>query len=112
MYRLLRDLALILALAGLWALGGYLIGWALEIIGFDTYRLGIALAAVNVIIGMALFLRMTKDAATDRAFFESSLTLRPGDPKAGCLWLMPLIVLIYGASMWVWALLLGLIFPE
>lgn len=57
MKRLLRDLALILALAGFWALGGYLMGTAIEFIiellDSEPYPLGIILASINVIVGIA-----------------------------------------------------------
>ncbi len=108
----LRELGKILALAGLWAVSGYLIGLALEIIGFDTYRLAIIIASLNVILGMMIFLRNTNDPADERAFFETSIIFSPGEPNVGCLWLMPLIALTLGVSMWIWAIILRLIFPE
>ncbi len=47
MKHLLRDLSLILALAGLWAMGGYGVGIAMETMGID-YPLGIIFAALNL----------------------------------------------------------------
>jgi hypothetical protein len=112
--RLLRDLALILLLAGFWAVSGYMIGAALETIGFDTYRLSVILASINLILGMTLFLRITKDPTAERIFFQGPEqdTDRRGYPQIGCLWLLPIVLLIYGASMWFWAIILRLIFPD
>jgi len=112
MNRWWRDLMLILSLAGLWALGGYLIGSALEVIGFDTYRLGMILAAINVIVGMLLFLWLTREPAADRLFFGRARPDDPFTPAVGCLWIIPLLSLLVGLSMWFWAIILRLIFPE
>jgi hypothetical protein len=48
-----RQLILILLLAAFWALSGYVIGAALEAIGF-SYRLGMMCGSINLIIGMVL----------------------------------------------------------
>jgi hypothetical protein len=112
MKRMLRDLGLILALAGLWAAGGYGLGATLETIGFDTYPLSTILASLNVILGMSLFVGVTKDPTADRLFFETGVPLRPMHPTVGCLWGLPLMLLVVGLSMWLWALILRLILPE
>ncbi len=112
MIRLLKEAALILVLAGLWAAGGYFTGAALETIGFDAYRWGIILAALNVILGMSLFLGVTKDPAAERIFFRQAKPDDIGYAVVGCLWLLPLLWLIFGVSMWFWALVLRLIFPK
>lgn len=114
MKRLFRDLTLILFLAGLWAVSGYMIGTALETIGFAAYRLSVILASVNLILGMVLFLRITKDPTAERIFFQGpdQDTDRRGYPQIGCLWLLPIVLLIYGASMWLWAIILRFVFPE
>lgn len=112
MNRWLRDLGLILALAGLWAVGGYFMGLALEIIGFDTYRLSIILASLNVIIGLLLFLFITKDPVADRIFFGRAESDDEGNPAVGCLWILPMFILLIGVSMWFWANVIRLIFPK
>ena len=112
MKRLLWDLVLILALAALWTAGGYFTGAALETIGFDTYRLSIILASLNVILGMSLFLGMTKDPTANRMFFETGFPIRPMHPRVGCLWGLPLMLLLVGVSMWIWALILHFIFSK
>ncbi len=53
-----------------------------------------------------------KPSTDERAFFETGNPIRPIDLKVSCLWLMPLIAFILGLSMWMWALILRLIFPE
>lgn len=112
MNRLLRNLSLILALAALWAAGGYGIGIALEIIGFDTYPLSTILASLNVILGMSLFLYITRDPSMDRLFFEVGLPIRPMHPTVGCLWVVPITLFMVGISMWLWALLLNFLVPK
>src|SRR5262245_59145892 len=114
MNRLFRDLILILIFAGLWAVSGYMIGVALEIIGFDINRLGIILASVNVILGMTLFLRITRDPTAERIFFKGPDVDvdRRAYPQIGCLWMLPIVLLIYGVLMWFWAIILNSIFPK
>jgi hypothetical protein len=105
---------LILALATLWASSGYIIGIAIETAGLEAYPLRVIFASLNVILGMSLFLGITKDPTVERFFFEG-----PGEddkgqgyPQIGCLWAMPVGLLILGLLMWFWAIMLRLIFPQ
>ena len=69
MKRLLRDLAAILALAGLWGLSGYFIGIALETVGIE-YPLRIIFASLNLIFGMSLFLNITATQPLNAFFLK------------------------------------------
>jgi hypothetical protein len=82
---------LILALAGLWGASGYVIGAVIETIGFDDYSFSTIFASLNLIIGMSLFLGITKDPTAERIFFEGPGKDDEGRgyPQIGCLWLMP-----------------------
>lgn len=110
MNRLLRDLGLILALAGFWAVSGYVIGLAVEI-GIVPYPpLKVILASINVILGMMLFLGITRDPTAERIFFEGPRQDEEGLPAIGCLWAMPASLLILGLMMWFVAIILRFIF--
>lgn len=85
MNRRLRDVALILGLAGLWAVGGYLIGSALVDFGLDRYPLGVIVASVNIIIGMLWLKGLIRDPLGDRMFFEGPMPDEDGDMRVGCL---------------------------
>jgi hypothetical protein len=109
MKRLLRDLGLILALAGLWAISGYVIGVALELIittvDLNSYPISIILASVNVIIGLLLFKGITRDPTAERFFYEGPGNDGEGDLRIGCLWVIPATLLLYGLLMWLVAIL-------
>jgi uncharacterized membrane protein len=106
MKRLLRDLALILVLAGLWAVSGYMIGVALETAGISYPPLKVILASLNVIMGMLLFQGITRDPTAERIFFNGPEPDGEGDMRVGCLWLIPASLLFFGLLMWVWAIIL------
>ena len=111
MKRLLRDLVAILVLAGLWGLSGYFIGIALETVGIE-YPLRIIFASLNLIFGMTLFLNITRDPTADRLFFEGPGKDGQGDPRIGCLWAMPMGLILFGLLMWFWAILIRFLFPQ
>ncbi len=112
MKRLLRDLSLILILAGLWAISGYMIGLALETVGISYPPLKIILASINVVIGMMLFQGVTRDPTGARMFFEGPEHDAEGDIRVGCLWMLPASLLIFGTVMWIVGLLLRFFFPR
>lgn len=107
--RYLRDLLFILALGALWAGSGYVIGRVGEAMGLD-YPLGVIFASLNTILGMSLFLGITKDPTADRIFFEGPRPNEGGRWSIGCLWVMPVSLLILGLGMWVVAVVLRLIY--
>lgn len=111
MGRLLRELILILVLAAFWAIGGYLIGLAIETTGIPYPSLKVILASLNVIIGMLLFKGVTQDPTAERLFFEGVKADDEGDFRVGCLWVLPVSLAFMGLLMWLWALLLRFIFP-
>src|SRR5688572_14533477 len=111
MYRLLRELILILVLATFWAIGGYMIGLAIETAGIPYPPLKVILASLNVIIGMLLFKGVTQDPTAERLFFEGAKAGGEGDLRVGCLWFLPASLALMGLLMWLWALLLRFIFP-
>ncbi len=111
MKHLLRDLTLILALASLWSVGGYAIGVAIEAILEINYPIGIIVASLNLILGLTLFLGITHDPTAERIFFKGPESDELGLPAIGCLWLLPLGLLIFGLLMWFVAILMRLIFP-
>lgn len=105
MNRLLRELGLILALAALWAISGYVIGVATELFvesfALETYPFGVIIASINVIVGMSLFKGVTRDPTAERVFFvgfERTAGETEVDIRVGCLWLIPTVLLLYGIS--------------
>jgi len=112
MNRLLRDLALILVLAGLWAVSGYVMGAAIEIIieVFDLgpYPLRVIVASVNVIIGLLLFKGIIRYPTAERLFFEGPGDEDEGDLRVGCLWIVPATLLLYSLLAWFVAILFRL----
>ena len=102
----------ILALAGLWFIGGYMFGAALETIGYDGYRLSLSCASLNVILGMAFFKNLIRYRFIDEAFFKGTAADQPGYSIVRGLWLLPLLGVIFGASMWFWAIILRWLFRE
>jgi len=87
MKQLIRYLALILALASFWAVGGYIIGatieFIIELIGGEPYSWSIILASINIIIGMLLFKGVIQDPTAERLFFEGPSGDGEGDFRIG-----------------------------
>jgi hypothetical protein len=110
MNRWLRDLILILGLAGLWGISGYAIGVAIEAMGFNDYPVGIICASINLILGMSLFLGITKDPTTERIFFEGPRPNERGRWEIGCLWAMPISLLLFGLIAWIVIVIMRFIF--
>jgi len=99
----------IVLLASLWATGGYTAGVSLEIIGFDGYSWSTILVALNVLIGILLLKGIISDPEEDYTFFEKPVSYDPNRPLVGCLWLMPAMLIVVGASMWFWAIIIRLL---
>lgn len=112
MNRYLRDLLLILVLAALWAGSGYAIGVGIEAMFKTGYAVGPIVASLNVILGLSLFLGITNDPTAERIFFEGPRPNEPGLPQIGCLWILPLSLLVIGLMLWFVALLVRFIFPS
>jgi hypothetical protein len=116
MNRLTRDLILILALAALWAISGYAIGEAIKFFvegfGVTILPLGVILASINLIIGMLLFKGITRDPTAERIFFEGPEKKGEGNLNVGCLWVMPVSLLLIGLYVWLVVGILRLIFPK
>jgi len=108
----LNILGRILALASLWAMGGYMFGSSLETIGYNNYPWSTILAALNIIFGMILFRNIISYPSIDRAFFKGATSYEPGYIIVRGLWLLPLVGVIVGASMWFWATVLRLLFSK
>jgi hypothetical protein len=106
MSRWLRDLMLILALAGFWAVSGYAIGMAIEASGFSSYPFGVIGASINLILGMCLFLGITKNPIVERIFFEGPRPNERGQWTIGCLWAMPFSLLVFGLIAWLVVIIL------
>ncbi len=106
--------ALIVGMVGLWAIGGFMAGLALETIGFDGYRLSITCAGVNVLIGLALFKIVMDDDTLDDIFFgRVNVPARhAGRAIIRGLWLLPLMLLFIGTLMWTWAVILNILVQE
>jgi uncharacterized membrane protein len=105
MNRYLRDLVLILALTGLWAFSGYLIGSVLDVFGITGYPFGIIGASINVIIGLLWLKGIIRDPVGDRLFFEGPSGDESGDLRIGCLWAMPVVLAFIGLFLWLWAVI-------
>jgi len=112
----LRVLSRLLAYAGLWAVGGYMAGAALETIGLTNYSWSIILAALNLICGLVLFKIITDNPTFERLFFEGKIRGMSHDHPAyrviGALWSLPLMLLVVGAMLWFWAIILSFFMPE
>lgn len=100
-----QDMGLMLFLAILWGGGGYVVGIALQSSGILYPPLSVILAGVNLVIGLMLFLGVTKDPTAERMFFEGPAVDEDGDVRIGCLWLLPASILVFGLTMWVGAIL-------
>lgn len=115
MKRLPRDLIRMLILAALWAASGYALGGALEAMGIPYPPIKVVFASINVILGLTLFLGITRDPTAERIFFEGpgeDDDIGGGYPQVGCLWFMPASLLIFGLLMWLWAIVLQFILPK
>jgi hypothetical protein len=108
----LNILVRITSLAILWASGGYMIGLALEAIGFTGYPFPVIIASLNVIFGMIFFRSMISYRFVDEAFFEGAKPNEPGYLIVGWLWMLPTLSVIVGTSMWFWAIILRLLMRE
>lgn len=106
-----RDVGSILSLAAIWAISGYVFGLTVEIMGIP-YPIGNILASLNVIIGMFLFLGVTKNPRFERIFFEGPRPTDEGYMPVGCLWVIPLNFLVIGLPMLLVVTILRLIFPK
>jgi hypothetical protein len=100
-----RDAGLIVGLAALWAISGYIIGAALEAFGLNSYSLGIIIASLNVIIGMLWLKGIIRDPVGDRLFFEGPASDEEGDIRIGCLWVMPAVLGFIGILLWFWVII-------
>jgi len=107
--RLLRDLILILVLASLWAISGYVIGLAIEVALIPYAPLKVIFASLNLIIGMLLFKGVVHDTTAERIFFEGPKPDEEGLPAVGCLWIMPVSLIFVGVLMLFWAIILRFI---
>ena len=87
-----------------------MVGIALETAGLPYPPLKVILASLNVIIGILLFLGITRDPTAERIFFEGPRENEAGRPAIGCLWLMPVSLLVLGLVMWLVAIILRLMF--
>ena len=96
-------------MATLWAVGGYLIGLALEMTFFPDTPIRIILVSVNVLLGLLLLKGITRDPTAERLFYEGPRPDEEGSPAIGCLWLLPVSLLFVGVLLWLWAVILRLI---
>lgn len=107
----LRDFGSILSLAAVWAISGYVLGLTIEIMGIP-YPMGNVLASLNVIIGMLLFLNVTSNPRFERIFFEGPRPDDEGYIPVGCLWVIPMNLLVIGLPMLLFVTVLRIIFPK
>jgi hypothetical protein len=110
----LKMAVLIVGLISLWAVGGYMAGAALEIIGFNSYSLSLSCASLNVIIGLALFTIVTSDPTFEQIFFGSKRfpTGHIGYQVVRGLWMLPLLLVFVGGLMWFWAIVINLFIKD
>jgi hypothetical protein len=110
----LKMAVLIVSLTSLWAVGGYMAGAALEILGFNSYSLSLSCASLNVIIGLALFTIITSDPTFEQIFFDTKRfpTTHIGYQVVRALWTLPLALLFMGLLMWFWAIIINLFIKE
>jgi len=100
----IHEAGWILGLALFWGISGYVIGASIEYAGVP-YRAGLMFASVNVIMGMVLLKGVISDPFGDRMFFEGPKMDEDGDPRVGCLWLVPMNFLLMGGLMWLGVIL-------
>ncbi len=110
----LHILSRLLGYAGLWIMGGYMAGMALETIGFTGHQWSIILAALNLLLGLALFKIVTDDPTLERIFFN--LTKTPPDhigyKIVQSLWILPFVLLFTGLLMWFWAIIINFLLQD
>jgi hypothetical protein len=115
MNRPLRDLLLIAFLVLVWGGSGYIIGAALTTLGLSEAlglpRLEVIGAALNVIAGM-FALAVVNGSPELRRFFYEGPDEKGGNAAIGCLWGLPLALLIGGLMMWLMAALLRSLGPK
>ena len=105
MNRWLRELGLIVGLAALWAISGYIIGTALEAFDLNSYSFGIIIASLNTIIGMLWLKGIIGDPVGDHLFFEGPASDEEGDIRIGCLWVFPIVLGFIGTLLWFWVVI-------
>lgn len=103
-FLVVKDVPLILALAALWTLSGFLIGLAIEAL-FGTPWV-IPCTALNLIAGMVMLLLVTRDDRARRMFYEGPREDELGSPLVGLLWAFPLTLMIIAVIWWLLAQLL------
>ncbi|MDM8520633.1 hypothetical protein QUF64_11330 [Anaerolineales bacterium HSG6] len=110
----LNILGHVLVLALFWAISGYSIGAAIETLGIDSYSFGVIFASINLIIGMTLFYGITSDPTAERIFFQGPREDEEdvGYPQIGCLWIMPLSIILFGFPLWLIIFVTRFIFPR
>lgn len=109
---ILRHVLRLLALATFWGLSGYMIGAAIAAAFYLIYPVGVILGSLNLILGMLLFLGITRDPTAERIFFEGPHPNESGRVEVGCLWALPVSLLLYGLWLWVLVFFVRFIAPS
>lgn len=94
----MKNVLLILALATLWWLGGWVAGAGLSAFFGVTWAL--QCASLNVVAGLLMLLWITRDKEAQRIFYEGPEGNEPGMPVIAFLWVLPLSLMFAGVIWW------------
>lgn len=100
----MKDVSLILILAILWALSGFLVGLAIEALFGASWV--VPCTALNLIAGMVMLLLVTRNDRARRMFYEGPRENELGSPLVGLLWAFPFTLMIIASIWWLLAQLL------
>lgn len=100
----MKNALLVLALAILWAISGFVIGAAIQVLVGGQWTL--PCASLNLIAGMVMLLLITHDERARRIFYEGPQGDEAGLPAIGFLWVIPLVLLLVGLVWWLIAQML------
>jgi hypothetical protein len=97
----MKDMLLILTLAALWAVGGFVMGVSIE--ALFGGQVVVTCTALNLITGMLMLLLVTRHERARRLFYEGPKENELGLPFIGLLWAIPFTLLFVGLIWWLLA---------
>ena len=100
----MRSALLVLVLAVLWTLSGFVVGVTIQ--GFAGGQWTFLCASLNLIAGLVMLLLITRDEHARRIFYGGPRGDEPGLPAIGFLWVIPLVLLLVALVWWLIAQIL------
>lgn len=100
MKKLFKDASLILILAALWFVSGYVVGAVADAAHLFGYSVSIIAASLNVITGLLLLLMVTRYPYVHHIFYDGPAEREEGLFVIGMIWAIPMSLLIIALPMW------------